>query len=226
MTTAGEVNPMECKKARSKHDSRMRSPEIRRKISETMRRVRKESSKTILISKGRVGKRIDKKDINKYIEQGWKLGSNSKGKIRIHRLSDNRESTVWSDELNDYLKNGWVIGGKPNRISEEHAKKLAASHNNISDVFKKEQSERLKRFYKSNPNWITKSKHAVIISDPNSEKVFEFQSCLEAVRFMNLPDSVAKAGMIKRWVKLGYINRKDCKYNRWYIRYKDQEVMS
>ena len=128
MTTAGEVNPMECQKSKDSHDRKMRTPTVRNKISASMRDLRAKSDKKILIHLGKVGKRVSEKELPNYLEKGWKIGSNTVGKIRIYRSSDLRENSVWDFELQHYLDNGWILGGKPNRISDEQRQALNQSH--------------------------------------------------------------------------------------------------
>jgi group I intron endonuclease len=218
MTTAGEINPMECEKAKASHKRKMQSEEVKSKISETMKRIRANSPKTISIHKGKIGKRISSEELDYYINNGWELGSNLKGKIRIYNKTTFNETSVWQEELEHYLEIGWALGGKPNRISPDHAAKLAASHKGMFDEnFKKEQSIRLKEFYKNNPNWKTKSKRAVKIEHPNTGESIEFNSYLELCRGIDLPESIARAGTVGKWVKVGHIKRKSSKYNNWKI---------
>lgn len=218
MTTAGEINPMECEKARTSHKRKMQSAEVKSKISETMKRIRANSPKTISIHKGKIGKRISSEELDYYINNGWELGSNLKGKIRIYNKTTFNETSVWQEELEHYLETGWALGGKPNRISPDHAAKLAASHKGMFDEnFKKEQSIRLKEFYKNNPNWKTRSKRAVEIVCPDTNETIRFESYLQLCKYINVPESVARAGIVGKWVKFGYIKRKSSKYNNWKI---------
>lgn len=218
MTTAGEINPMECKKAKASHRRKMQSEQVKSKISETMKLIRSTSTKTLLIRKGKEGKRISPDELTYYINNGWEVGSNLKGRIRIHRKDNSAETSVWSDELEKYLSDGWALGGKANRISPDHALKLAASHKGMFDEnFKKEQSIRLKEFYKNNPNWKTRSKRAVEIVCPDTNETIRFESYLQLCKYINVPESVARAGIVGKWVKLGYIKRKSSKYNNWKI---------
>lgn len=125
MTTAGEVNPMDCAISKQSHDTIMRDPDVRLKISATMKKVRVESKDWIYIFKDRCEKRINPADLHFYLQQGWQRGT-VKGKIRIHR--DNKESSIWPELLNTYLNDGWSIGGKADRISAEHRLALDKSH--------------------------------------------------------------------------------------------------
>lgn len=150
MTTAGEINPMECTKAKYSHDIKMRSPEVKTKISNKMKKIRADSKDYIYIHKDKEMKRINPCLLNNYLKAGWIEGT-IKGKVRLHDNAG-KETTVFPDEVNNYLDNGWKIGGKPNRISQEHRIKLKESHKNISDNFRKEQSDRLKKYYQENPN--------------------------------------------------------------------------
>lgn len=219
MTEAGEINPMECEKAKETHNYRMKSIAVRSKISATMKKVREKSKNYIYIHKDKEQKRIDPSDLQTFINNGWEEGT-IKGKIRLHNI-EGKETTVFADEVDSYLTNGWIRGGKPNRISLEHRKKLNSSHH-LTEQFKKDQSERLKEFYASNPHWKTKSKHAVIIINPkDSTELYEFDSCLEFVRSTCLPDYIAKAGIVGQWIKQGYIKSKNNKYNNWIIQYKE-----
>lgn len=128
MTTGGEINPMECVKAKFSHDTKMRSLSVRSKISQTMKKVRAESDKNILIHKGEKGKRVNIQSLDSYLQDGYELGSNARGKIRIYNKNSDKESSVWKHELNKYLELGWVIGSKPNRISSKQRQALDASH--------------------------------------------------------------------------------------------------
>lgn len=218
MTEAGESNPMDCLKSRESHDIKMRSTEVREKISKTMKAVREQSKHHVYVHKGREQKRIDPKELEQHLSDGWLSGAIS-GKIRLHK-EDGTETSIFEEDLEKYLNDGWILGGKPNRLSPEHKQKLAESHGPWSDEFKKQQSERLKNFYKENPDWKTKSKHAVMITDPNDSNIsYQFQSCQDLVKFIDVPLSVAKAGIVKTWVTVGYIKRKNCKYYNWIIKY-------
>lgn len=223
MTEAGEQNPMEAKKAREHHDEVMRNMETRNKISFSIKKSRLESDKNILIHKGRIGKRVSENELPKYLSSGYILGS-VKGKIRIYNPKTGKESTIWEDKLDEYIKMGWVRGSKPNRMSDEQKLKLAQSHKNSKSStaeFKKEQSERLKTYYQNNPNRKTKSKHPVRIynTDTKEEKIFD--SCISLCVESGLSKSLGQAGVVKRWVDAGYITSKKSKYFNWRIEYVD-----
>lgn len=94
MTTAGEINPMECSKSKLSHDLKMQSAEVRKRISKSMKKVRAQSLNTITIHRGREGKRVAESCLQDYLDDGWELGANSVGKIRLHRLSDLKETSV------------------------------------------------------------------------------------------------------------------------------------
>lgn len=128
MTTAGEINPMDCEKSRLLHDQKMRSEDVRSRISASMREVRKNSLNVILIHKGRKGKRVSRENLQKYLDDGWILGSNAVGKIRIYNPTLDRESTIWEDEFKEYAENGWQLGGKPGKITPNQRYTLDSSH--------------------------------------------------------------------------------------------------
>lgn len=218
MTEAGETNPMDSIKSREAHDNKMRSAEVREKISKTMKIVRQQSKDHIYIHKDNLQKRIDPKDLSDYLADGWLTGAIS-GKIRLHKI-DGTETTIFEEDLEKYLNEGWIVGGKPNRLSPEHKQKLAESHGPWSEDFKKDQSQRLKDFYRNNPNWETKSKHAVVVTSPDNSQVFHFQSCIECCKALDLPEMIARSGKIKQWVQLGYIKRKKSIYHMWKIDYE------
>lgn len=143
-------------------------------------------------------------------------------KIMIYVWKDNIQTKIYPDQLEKYLSEGWISGGLPGRLSPEHKAALAASHKNISDKFKKEQSKRLKDFYANNPNWKTKSKRAVVVINPNTNEEMYFQSCIDLCNTLEIPIHVAKAGIVSTWIKLGYIKRKKSKYHKWVIRDADR----
>lgn len=219
MTTAGEINPMECEQSKKVHDDKMRSLTVRQKISETMKKVRAISKDYIYIHKDKEMKRIPESDLDTYLKQGWEKGT-IKGKIRMHK--NNKETTVFKDDVDLYLSSGWQMGGKHRIFSDQHLKNLNSSHKNISETFRKEQSARLKKYYANNPNWKTKSKKAVKITDPISGKSRVFNSCLEAARELGISESAARAGKFSQWVKLGYIKYKKSKYNKYMIEFIDR----
>lgn len=196
MTEAGETNPMEFEKSKESHDSKMRSDIVRSKISKKMKEVREKSKEYIYIHKGKEQKRIDPINLPVFIEEGWEEGT-IKGKIRLHN-TDGKETTVFPDDLDIYLSNGWILGGKSHRISAEHREKLNSSHH-VTEQFRIEQSQRLKRFYELNPNWKTRSKHPVIIINPeNPLDIYEFNSCSDLVKYCSLPKYIASAGIVSR----------------------------
>lgn len=278
MTTAGEINPMECEKAKTSHRRKMQSEEVKSKISETMKRKRLLENK-LTMHRGGVEKRVPFNNVSYYIQNGWKQGNkyasdpfydgihvrvyskteiknilpdeleyyknqgwklspssannyinkknnnaikikhNLEGK-RIRIYKDNHEKTVCEFELDLFLQQGWSKGGKPERMTEYQKQKLAASHKGMFDEnFKKEQSIRLKEFYKNNPDYETKSKKKVrIINLKNSEQL-DFNSCLDFCINTDIPEWVAKSGVVNKWVKAGYITRKSSKYYQWKIFY-------
>ena len=201
-----------------KHTAIMRSNQVRKKISETMKKVRKENADHIYIHKDKEEKRISPALLDDYIRDGWEQGALRGVKCRLHN-GNGQEKTVFKDEVDRYLQEGWVLGGRPGRLSPEHKAKLAASHNNVTDKFREEQSARLKSFYKNNPNWKTRSKHAIKIIDPETGQEYIFDSCIAFCRGTDIPEYIARGGMIKVWVKLGYVKRKKSIYNNWKIMY-------
>ena len=222
MTEAGEQNPMEAKKTKDHHDAVMRDQEIRNKISSSMKKIRLESDKTTLIHKGKIGKRVAENELPKYFSLGYSLGSNAKGKIRIYNPNTKKESTIWEENLDEYIKLGWIRGSKPNRMTAELKLKLAQSHKNSrssTDEFKKEQSERLKLYYQNNPNRKTKSKHSVKIYNTNTKEEKIFDSCISLCIESGLSKSLAQAGVVKRWIDAGRITNKKSKYFNWEIKY-------
>lgn len=70
MTTAGEANPMECYKSKKSHNDKMRSSEVRNKISATMKKVRANSKDNIYIYKDKNMKRISKSNLDNYLDKG------------------------------------------------------------------------------------------------------------------------------------------------------------
>ena len=216
MTTAGEINPMECVKSRISHDDKMRSDDVRLKISASMVEVRKQSQNHVYIHKGKAQKRVPPTLVDQYINQGWEIGT-IKGKIRMHNL-EGKETTVFVDEVPTYESNGWIIGGKPGRLSKEHLDKLSASHGPRSEEYKKAQSDRLVEYYRNNPNYKSKSKRNIQIEDPVSHEIINFDSCKAACIYMEMPVTLAEYGAFSRWIKSGYISRKGSKYHKWLIR--------
>jgi len=286
MTTAGEINPMECEKAKASHRCKMQSAEVKSKISETMKLKRLLENK-LTMHRDVVEKRVPFTLVTEYLKNGWRQGkiktqdpfydgvhiriyskkeikeilpaelleyknkgwklsassannityqkktnSNNKElknktlgnkikKIRLHK--DNKETTIYPQYVQEYISAGWKLGGKPGRMSDEQKLRLAQSHKGMFDEnFKKEQSIRLKEFYKNNPAATEKSEHPVkIINDKCGDIIF-FKSCLDMCRELGFPESVARAGIVGHWVKLGYIKRKSSSYNGWKIYYVKQ----
>lgn len=150
-------------------------------------------------------------------EHRAKLSKADKAMIYIYK--DTKQTKIYPEELDKYLAKGWKRGGLPGRLSAEHKAKLAASHKGMfDDNFKNEQSKRLKDFYANNPNYETKSKRALVVVNPNTKEEMYFQSCIDLCNKLELPDFIAKAGVVNTWIKLGYIKRKSSKYHGWVIR--------
>lgn len=150
-----------------------------------------------------------------------KLSEVDKKMIYVHK--DGIQTKILPELLSQYLADGWTRGGKPGRLSAEHKAKLAASHKNISDKFRQEQSIRIKDFYKNNPDYKTKSKHAVEITNPSTGESTRYQSCKAAGEALGLPEYYAKGGHFKRWIDIGYINIPRSKYHNWKIVFTDNE---
>lgn len=217
MTTAGEINPMECSKSKMSHDLKMRSKAVKIKISNTMKQVRAKSKNHIYIHKDKQMKRIDPCLLDNYIKQGWIRGT-IKGKIRLHN-NEGLETTVFLEDVDKYIRDGWKRGGKHRVFSETHLSKLRESNKNKSDKFKKEQSIRLKKYYQENPNWKTKSKKKVKITNPDTNEALIFDSCINMCRNTDIPESLAKSGKVGYWVKNKLINYKKSMYNNWKIEF-------
>ncbi len=217
MTTAGEINPMECAKSKQSHDNKMRSEAVRSKISNSMKAVRARSKNHIYIHRGKEQKRIPPEKVADYLLAGWEKGT-FKGKIKLHNIKG-KETTIFEENLKEYLDKGWIRGGKSKPLSQAHRAKLKQCHKNISDTFRKEQSLRLKNYYLANPYWKTKSKKKVKIINPNTGETQIFDSCLDAARKTDIPESAAKAGKFAQWVKLGYIKRRKSMYNNYKVEF-------
>ena len=220
MTTAGEINPMECSKSKYSHDIKMRSSEVRNKISMKMKQIRADSKNYIYVHKDKKMKRIDPSLFDNYQKEGWEKGA-IKGKVKLHNMSG-KETSVFPEYVNDYLTNGWIIGGKPNILTEEHKLKLKESHKNISDKFRREQSARLKKYYEDNPDYKTKSKKKVRITNPITAETKCFNSCSDLCKQSDIPEWSARSGAVGGWVKLGYINYKKSMYNNWKIEFTNE----
>lgn len=91
MTDGGECNPMHCTKAKQAHDTKMRSPEVRKQISESMKIHFKENpvseitrsklanyrKQRCFVHKDNVAIQVLKTDLDKYLAEGWIKGSKS-----------------------------------------------------------------------------------------------------------------------------------------------------
>lgn len=69
MTTAGEINPMECSKSRKSHDDKMRSKKVRSKISKTMHEYRLNEYR-LTMHKDRQIRRIPFELVEQYLKDG------------------------------------------------------------------------------------------------------------------------------------------------------------
>ena len=220
MTAGGEAYPMDFEKSRESHRAKMQSPEIRAKISATMKSVRSASADYIYIHKGNIQKRISSKLLDEYLANNWEVGT-IKGKIRLHNC-DNVETTIFPEYLDQYLEDGWIIGGKPGRLTPEHKAKLAASHN-VTDQFRQDQRERLLKYYKEHPDRNTRSQHKITIENRVTGECISFKSCKHAADFMQLPSYIATSGLFSKWVKIGYIPRKSSNYYNWLVYFTSNE---
>lgn len=219
MTAGGEANPMDFEKSRESHKAKMRSPELRNKISATMKSVRAASANDIYIHKGNIQKRISSNLLDEYLANKWEIGT-VKGKIRLHNC-DNVETTIFPEYLDEYLKAGWIIGGKPGRLTPEHKAKLAASHK-VTEEFRQNQRECLLKYYKEHPDRITRSQHKITIENIDTGECISFKSCKHAADFMQLPSYIATSGLFSKWIKIGYIPRKSSKYYNWLVYYTNE----
>lgn len=219
-----ENQPMHDHEIKEKHKQRMQSVEVRQKISETMKKIREQSKNYIYIHKDKESKRIPPEQLPEYLNCGWCEGTR-KGRVRIYK--DGHENTVWPEELDSYLLAGWQKGGLPGRITAAQRKALDDSH---KDRFKSEesrqlQSQKLKDFYKNNPNWKSKSKQAVKIY--NEENVlYLFNTVREAELFIGLSPKAIGTGRLSKSFKAGRIQIKSSKYYNWFIEKIESEVMS
>lgn len=95
LTSGGEINPMEEEQVKIKHDSIMKSEEVRTKISKTMKakcssgemfneehrnKISKGCKDNVWINKDGVYTHVKKEVVEEYIKNGWNYG--------YHRLSD------------------------------------------------------------------------------------------------------------------------------------------
>lgn len=172
-------------------------------------------------------------ELFEYKNNGWRFSPNSRKDLRKDHISGNEvcvegqkrirlhkegvETTIWESDLRKYIESGWKLGGKPGRMSEKQKIALSNSHGKLSEDFKTQQSKRLKDFYKKNPDFKTKSKHALTIMNPETLECIDFPSRLDFCRFAELPDYIAKEGVVSSWIKSGYIKRKNSKFNGWKI---------
>ena len=102
LTPGGEINPMETKEVKARHDSIMKSLEVRSKISKTMKKK---------ITEGKMFSS----------EHRRKISQSSRNRVWIHK--DDIYTHVKKDVVEEYIKNGWEYGGKP--IPEEAIKRAA-----------------------------------------------------------------------------------------------------
>ena len=118
---ASDNNPMKNKKHKSTHDKKMRSDKVRKKISDTMKDVRKNTNDYISIHKGKEGKRIPPDKLEYFLSQGWEIGV-KRGYVRLHK--DGKETSVFPEKVSEMLSQGWIIGGKPGRVTPEQRENI------------------------------------------------------------------------------------------------------
>lgn len=124
-----------------RHNEIMRSDAVRKKISDTMRKVRAETD-DVLIYKGHEGKRVLKSEVDKYLSDGWNIGNKQAQFIRINK--DGVKKTIFEDEWELYERDGWKRGNLQT-LSENHKKALESSHYKTVSVLLKDGTK-LKTF--------------------------------------------------------------------------------
>jgi len=205
-----ENNPMMNNKIKVRHDEKMRSEEVRNKISKSMAKSRANSDKNIHITKGKLMKRISQIELESYLSDGWQLGTR-KGRMRIHK--DGHENTIWPEDFPLYEAEGWKKGGLPGRISDSHRKALNESHKDMwTSERRQNQSEILKSYYSTHY-----SPTAYKIKIWKDDLFYIFNSGIECGIFIGISRSTASSGIIGKWLKLGYIKCKKSLYNNWNI---------
>lgn len=212
MTPAGESNPMDDALCKQKHDEIMRSEAVREKISIKMSEIRR-NQKLVLIHKEKSGKRIPYDQLELYLADGWELGSKQKNMITIH-LND-KEKRIFPDELELWEEQGWQRGGKLNRITPSQRAKLDASHQHVSEEFRKAQSERLKNYYANHPEALLK--HSYPVELYNGVESLIFCSVQEAGQFLGYSKKAISYGVIGSLINCGYV-KKEGPYKNWKIR--------
>lgn len=142
MTIGGESNPMNSDKVRSKHRNLMRSDDIKKKISDSMKEYKKINpvsdetrkklseyrKKMIFIHKGSKCIQVPKLDLEKYLNEGWVKGGKKCDPEVVARRSKNRQRKVFCIDMldnNQYHFNSVKEAGlwyqkkltKPNKVS-------------------------------------------------------------------------------------------------------------
>lgn len=158
MTDGGELNPMHSSKAKASHDSKMRSPEIRKQISISML----EHFKTNPVSS----------------ETRAKLAAHRKQYCFIHK--DNVAIQVLKSEVDRYLEEGWIKGGKacnPDVVKQRaenrsRGVKCIDENNNVLNTFKSVKSA-AEWWYNYNYSDISQPRHLMsLIKKSYSQDIF------------------------------------------------------
>jgi len=208
-----EFNCMNDTVVKSNHDEIMRSEAVRSSISKSIKEIRKATKDYVTIHNNRECKRVPPEDVARYLSQGWEVGSNQKNMIVLHK--DNIETKVWPDDVEKYLSEGWEKGGRPGRITPEQRKALDNSHKNISDNFRKEQSERLKKYFQEHPDAKYRRSYPVRLFNENAE--FIFPSAYDAAIFLGYSSSTASSGIVKSFLDDNGRVRKKGPYHNWTV---------
>lgn len=121
-----EKNPMFNLDIKLRHDKIMATDEVRNKISNTMKKKAEDGQ---LFSD----------------EHRKKLSSSTKGKIYIHK--DNVYTTIYPNELEKYISEGWEKGDF--KLSKEHIEALRKSH--LGKKYSAETRKKLSDAHKGKP---------------------------------------------------------------------------
>lgn len=201
-------NPMHIDSIKQKHDTRMKTYEVKHEISCTIKRRIREG---VLFNENHKAKlklavKHRKSSTGHNISKTGYVGGTTNLK-RIFK-PNGKITYVEPNIIQNLLDMGYSLTGKQS---------VKPNGFNRSNEFRQAQSKRLLNFYSNNPNYKTKSKKPIRIFNNTSEIVFN--SVKEAEYGVGLSFNCVGRGRLKKFIDLGTITLRKSKYFGWQIEY-------
>ena len=217
-TMKNHTNSMFLPDVYEKHKATMQTEVVRNAISESIKAVRKKQSNYININKDRECKRVSPLELPTFLSQGWQQGA-PKGKVRMHNFK--HETTVWPEQVEEYLKQGWLEGSNPNR--KVPVKRLPDKDGNIkrnkterrTTETRDKQRQKLLSYYENNIDARRKSSYPVAL-EHDGERL-DFLSVFECGEYLGLTSAQIASGLVGEYIKYGYIKNKKSPFYMWKI---------